>query len=277
MNKKKISNIDINKVFIRSTLLQGSWNFERMQALGFCYSIIPVINKLYHDNKKEKLKAVQRHLEFFNTHPYMVAPILGVIIAMEEKKANGAKISKGTINSIKIGLMGPLAGIGDPIFWGTIRPILSALGASLSINGNIIGPIIFFLSFNIIRISALYYGIHYGYKKGLNIVKELNKNLLNKLTEGSSILGLFIMGSLVSKWTKVNIPVVISNIQQYQSNIQKIITIQNILDQLIPGLVPLLLTLTCMWLLKKKVNPILIMMCIFIISIIGNFFQILQV
>ncbi len=277
MNKKKISNIDINKVFIRSTLLQGSWNFERMQALGFCYSIIPVINKLYHDNKKEKLKAVQRHLEFFNTHPYMVAPILGVIIAMEEKKANGAKISKSTINSIKIGLMGPLAGIGDPIFWGTIRPILSALGASLSINGNIIGPIIFFLSFNIIRISALYYGIHYGYKKGLNIVKELNKNLLNKLTEGSSILGLFIMGSLVSKWTKVNIPVVISNIQQYQSNIQKIITIQNILDQLIPGLVPLLLTLTCMWLLKKKVNPILIMMSIFIISIIGNFFQILQV
>ncbi len=277
MNKKKISNIDINKVFIRSTLLQGSWNFERMQALGFCYSIIPVINKLYHDNKKEKIKAVQRHLEFFNTHPYMVAPILGVIIAMEEKKANGAKISKSTINSIKIGLMGPLAGIGDPIFWGTIRPILSALGASLSINGNIIGPIIFFLSFNIIRISTLYYGIHYGYNKGLNIVKELNKNLLNKLTEGSSILGLFIIGALVSKWTKVNIPVVVSNIQQYQSNIKQITTIQNILDQLIPGLIPLLLTLTCMWLLKKKINPLLIMMCIFIISIAGNFFKILQV
>ncbi len=277
MNKKKISSTDINKVFIRSTLLQGSWNFERMQALGFCYSMIPVINKLYHDNKKEKKKAVQRHLEFFNTHPYMVAPILGVIIAMEEKKANGAKINKSTINSIKIGLMGPLAGIGDPIFWGTIRPILSAVGASLSTNGSLIGPIVFFISFNIIRISALYYGIHYGYKKGLNIVKELNENLLQKLTEGSSILGLFIMGSLVSKWTKINIPVVISNVKQYQSNVQQITTVQNILDQLIPGLVPLLLTLTCMWLLKKKINPLLIMMCIFIICIVGNFYQILHI
>ncbi len=276
MNKKKINNTDLNKVFLRSTLLQGSWNFERMQALGFCYAMIPVINKLYYDNKKEKKKAVQRHLEFFNTHPYMVAPILGVVIAMEEKKANNSKINKSVINSIKIGLMGPLAGIGDPIFWGTIRPILSALGASLSINGSILGPIIFFLSFNIIRLSTLYYGIHYGYKKGLNIVKELNENLLKKLTEGSSILGLFIMGALVSKWTKINIPVVVSKIKEYQSNIIKITTIQNIFDQLIPGLIPLLLTLTCMWLLKKKINPLSIMMFIFLISILGNYFQILQ-
>ncbi len=276
MNNKKINNTDINKVFIRSTLLQGSWNFERMQALGFCYAMIPIINKLYHNNDTKKKKAVQRHLEFFNTHPYMVAPILGVVIAMEEKKANGSKINKSTINSIKIGLMGPLAGIGDPIFWGTIRPIISALGASLSINGSIIGPIVFFLSFNIIRISTLYYGIHYGYKKGLNIIKELNENLLQKLTEGSSILGLFIMGALVSKWTKINIPVIISNIQQYQNNTKQITTIQNIFDQLIPGLIPLLSTLTCMWLLKKKINPLLIMICIFIISITGNYFQILK-
>ncbi len=276
MNKKKINNTDLNKVFLRSNLLQGSWNFERMQALGFCYAMVPIINKLYHDNKKEKKKATQRHLEFFNTHPYMVAPILGVIIAMEEKKANGSNIDESAINSLKIGLMGPLAGIGDPIFWGTLRPILAALGSSLALDGNIIGPIIFFLSFNTIRISTLYYGIHYGYRKGLNIVKTLNKNLLQKLTEGSSILGLFIMGALVNKWTKINIPVVISNVQQYQSNVRKITTIQNIFDQLIPGLIPLLLTLTCMWLLKKKINPILIMTCIFIISIIGNYFKILQ-
>ncbi len=276
MKNKKINSTDLSKVFLRSTFLQGSWNFERMQALGFCFSIIPIIDKLYNDNPKEKKKALKRHLEFFNTQPYMVAPILGVIIAMEEKRANGIKINSSTINSIKIGLMGPLAGIGDPIFWGTIRPILSALGASFAITGNIIGPIIFFISFNIIRLLTLYYGLYYGYKKGIKIVQDIGNNLIQKLTEGSSILGLFIMGVLVNKWTKINIPVIISKIQYYQNKIIQEITVQDILDQLLPGLFPLLLTLTCMWLLNKKINPLMIMIGLFIFSIFGKYFNLLS-
>ncbi len=276
MKNKKINSTDLSKVFIRSTFLQGSWNFERMQALGFCFSIIPIIDKLYNDNSKEKKKALKRHLEFFNTQPYMVAPILGVVIAMEEKRANGIKINSSAINSIKIGLMGPLAGIGDPIFWGTIRPILSALGASFAITGNIIGPIIFFISFNTIRLLTLYYGLYYGYKKGIGVVQDIGNNLIQKLTEGSSILGLFIMGVLVNKWTKINIPIVISKIQYYQDKIIQEITVQDILDQLLPGLFPLLLTLICMWLLNKKTNPLIIMTGLFIFSIFGKYFNLLN-
>ncbi len=273
MNIKKINKNDINKVFIRSTFLQSSWNFERMQSLGFCFSIIPIINKLYNNNKKKK-KAIKRHLEFFNTQPYMVAPILGVVIALEEQKANGININKKTINNIKIGLMGPLAGIGDPIFWGTVRPILSSLSSNLSINGSIIGPILFFISFNVIRLTTLYFGIHYGYKKGINIIKDISNNLLQKITEGSSILGLFIMGALINKWTKISIPIVISNIKN--DKLKNVLTIQNILDKILPGILPLILTIICMWLLKKKINPLTIIMMIFLFSIISKYLHVIS-
>ncbi len=270
INKKNITLKDISNVCIRSTFLQGSWNFERMQALGFCYSIIPIINKFYSNNSIKRKQAIKRHLEFFNTHPYMVGPILGIIIAMEEQKANGMDITDNAINSIKVGLMGPLAGIGDPIFWGTIRPILAALGAGLSMTGNIIGPIIFFISFNTIRILVLYLGIKYGYNKGMDLIKKIDNNLLKKITEGASILGLFIMGALVNKWTSINIPIVISSIdKQNQINI---ITIQDICNQILPSIIPLLLTTCCMWLLKKKINPLIIITFIFIFSIIGNYY-----
>ncbi len=274
--KNKIRSSDINIVFIRSIFIQGSWNFERMQSLGFCFSILPIIKKLYCKDEKEKKKALKRHLEFFNTHPYMVSPILGIIIAMEEKKANGFNIKSSTINNIKVGLMGPLAGVGDPIFWGTIRPILSALGSSLSITGNILGPLIFFLIFNIIRLTYMYYSLFIGYKKGINIIEDIssNNNILKKVTEGSSILGLFVLGALVNKWTNINIPLIISKIEK-TINITNIITLQNIFDQLIPGLIPLILTLICMWLLNKKINPFFIIISLFLISIVCNYFHFL--
>ncbi len=274
MEKKKINTKDLIKVFIRVHLLQGSWNFERMQSLGFCFSLMPIIKKLYHNNEKEKRLAIKRHLEFFNTHPYMVAPILGIIISMEEKKSNGFKITDKTINNIKVGLMGPLAGVGDPIFWGTLRPILSALGSSIASNGNIMGPIIFFSLFNIIRLTTIYYGITYGYKKGLNIIKKLNKNLIKKITEASSILGLFVMGSLVNKWTKISMPVIITMTKK-NNHVTNIITVQNVLDQILPGIIPLILTLSCMWLLKKKTNPLIIIVYLFIFSIIGSYLKII--
>lgn len=269
-NNKNITTADIRAVFIRSNLFQGSWNFERMQALGFCFSMIPIIRCLYSENQEECKKAIKRHLEFFNTHPYVAAPILGVTIAMEEQRANGVSIDDSAINSLKIGLMGPLAGVGDPIFWGTIRPILAALGASIAITGSIIGPILFFIIFNLIRLNTRYYGLIYGYRKGLSIVKDMKKGLIRKLTEGSSILGLFIMGALVNKWTHINIPIIIS---QFTDNKGKIhtTTVQNILDQLMPGLIPLLLTFGSMYLLRNKINGLWIIIGFFILGIFGYY------
>jgi PTS system mannose-specific IID component len=129
---KKLTPGDIRGVFLRSNLFQGSWNFERMQALGFCFCMVPVIRRLYPENNDDRKQAIKRHLEFFNTHPYVAAPVLGVTLAMEEQRANGAPIDDAAINGLKVGLMGPLAGVGDPIFWGTVRPVFAALGAGIA-------------------------------------------------------------------------------------------------------------------------------------------------
>ncbi|EOR69368.1 PTS system mannose-specific transporter subunit IID [Yersinia enterocolitica subsp. palearctica YE-P4] len=266
--EKKLTPADIRGVFIRSNLFQGSWNFERMQALGFCFSMVPAIRRLYPENSEERKQAIKRHLEFFNTQPFVAAPILGVTLAMEEQKANGAEIDDAAINGIKVGLMGPLAGVGDPIFWGTVRPVLAALGAGIAMSGSLLGPLLFFVLFNLVRLLTRYYGVAYGYSKGVNIVSDMDGGLLQKLTEGASILGLFVMGALVNKWTHVNIPVVVSKITNPAGE-TTVTTVQTILDQLMPGLVPLLLTFGCMWLLRRKVNALWIIMGFFAIGIFG--------
>ncbi|MDU8924001.1 PTS mannose transporter subunit IID [Pasteurellaceae bacterium LIM206] len=266
---KKVTKSDLNAVVMRSNLFQGSWNFERMQALGFAYSMVPVIKRLYPDpNSPERKAAIKRHLEFFNTQPFVAAPVLGVTIAMEEQRANGKEIEDSAINGIKVGLMGPLAGVGDPIFWGTARPIFAALGAGLALNGDILGPILFFVLFNLVRLATRYYGVTYGYKKGLDVVGDMSGGLLQKLTEGASILGLFIMGALVQKWTSINVPLVVSVIQK-QDGTTEITTVQSILDSLMPGLLPLLVTFACMWLLRNRVNALWIIIGFFAIGIFG--------
>lgn len=274
--QKKLSKNDLFWVFVRSNFLQGSWNFERMQALGFAFSMTPAIRKLYPEGSEERKQAMRRHNEFFNTHPFMAAPIVGVTLAMEEERANGAPIDDAAINGIKVGLMGPLAGVGDPIFWGTIRPVFAALGASLALTGSILGPILFFILFNAVRLGMRWWGVSYGYKKGSNVVSDMGGHVLQKLTEGASILGLFVMGALVNKWTKVNIPVVISSIKNPTTGKTDVTTIQSVLDQLMPGIVPLALTFLCMWLLRKRVNALVIILGFFVVGIIGYWLNILK-
>ena len=263
--EKKLTKSDITSMFIRSNLHQGSWNYERMQALGYCFAMVPVIKRLYTGD--ERKQALKRHLEFFNTQPFVTAPILGVTAAMEEQKANGADIDDGAINGLKIGLMGPLAGVGDPIFWGTLRPVAAALGASIALTGSILGPILFFVIFNAVRLAIRYYGVTYGYSKGTTIVADMAGGKLQKLTEGASILGLFVMGALVNRWTTINIPIVVSTIAKADGTVE-ITTIQTILNSLLPGLLPLLATFACMKLLKMKVNAVWIIFRIFILGIL---------
>ena len=107
--KIQLSKSDRQKVWWRSQFLQGSWNYERMQNLGWAYSLIPAIKKLY-TKKEDQAAALERHLEFFNTHPYVAAPIMGVTLALEEERANGVEIDDAAIQGVKIGMMGPLAG-----------------------------------------------------------------------------------------------------------------------------------------------------------------------
>ena len=296
MTKKvKLTKKDRLSIWWRSFFIQGSWNYERMQNGGWAFSLIPAIKKLY-KTKEDRAAALTRHLEFFNTHPYVASPIIGVTLALEEDRANGAPVDDVTIQGVKVGMMGPLAGIGDPVFWFTVRPILGALGASLAMSGNILGPIIFFLGWNIIRMIFTWYTQEFGYKAGSRITEDLSGSLLQDVTKGASILGMFILGSLVNRWVSINFTPVISSVQlskgayidwsslpagangikeallQQAAGLSltpdKVTTLQNNLDSLIPGLTGLLLTLLCMWLLKKKISPIIIILSLFVIGII---------
>jgi PTS system fructose-specific IID component len=266
-NEKRLTKNDIFSMFIRSNFLLGSFNFERVQAMGYCYVMIPAIKRLYGPGAQRNA-ALKRHLEWFNTHPWISAPIFGVTAAMEEEMANKKDFDEKAISGMKIGLMGPLAGVGDPIFWGTLRPVLAALGASLALGGNIAGPLLFFILINAIRLSTKYYGLKYGYLKGTEILKDLVGNRIQKLTEGASILGLFVMGALVSKWTTINIPVVVSRIKDDSGKVV-VKTVQDVLDSILPGLLPLALTLLVAWMLRKGTNPLLIIFGIFLIGIGG--------
>ena len=120
--EKMLTTRDLRRMYWRSTFLLGSFNFERMQAMGFCYTLMPAIRKFYRDDKSAQAAALKRHLEFYNTHPWVSSVVFGVTAAREEQKAKGEEISEETITSVKVGLMGPLAGVGDPIFWGTAAP-----------------------------------------------------------------------------------------------------------------------------------------------------------
>ncbi|WP_312982650.1 PTS system mannose/fructose/sorbose family transporter subunit IID, partial [Leuconostoc falkenbergense] len=200
--KIELTQKDRLSVAWRSQFLQGSWNYERMQNVGWAYAMIPAIKKLY-KSKEDRASALKRHLEFFNTHPYVASPIIGVTLALEEERANGAPIDDTAIQGVKVGMMGPLAGIGDPVFWFTVRPILGALGASLAMSGNILGPILFFVLWNVIRMAFLWYTQEFGYKAGSAITQDLSGGLLKDITKGASILGMFILAVLVERWVSI--------------------------------------------------------------------------
>ena len=300
--KLQLSKSDRQKVWWRSTFLQGSWNYERMQNLGWAYALIPAIKKLY-TSKEDRAAALKRHLEFFNTHPYVAAPIIGVTLALEEERANGAEIDDTAIQGVKIGMMGPLAGVGDPVFWFTVRAILGALGASLAMAGNIVGPLLFFFGWNIIRMAFLWYTQELGYKAGSEITKDLSGGIIQKITKGASILGMFILAVLVERWVSINFTVNLPStklsegayIEFPKGNVtgtelqgilgkvadglslspEKANTLQGQLNSLIPGLMGLALTFLCMWLLKKKVSPITIIIGLFIVGIAARFFGIM--
>ena len=269
-SEKMLNNRDLMRMYWRSTFLLGSFNFERMQAMGFCYTLMPAIRKFYRDDKSAQAAALKRHLEFYNTHPWVSSVVFGVTAAMEEQKSKGEEISEETITSVKVGLMGPLAGVGDPVFWGTARPVLAALGAGLAAqSGSIVGPLLFVVGINLLRVLTRWYGLKFGYERGTEMVTEVGGGQLKKITQMAAIMGLFVMGALVSKWTSIKFPAVVSSVKN-DAGITVDTTVQSILDQLLPGLAALGLTFLCMWLLNKKVNALWIILGMFAVGILGR-------
>jgi mannose/fructose/sorbose-specific phosphotransferase system IID component len=265
--EKKVTKKDLVKVWWRSLFIMSTINYERFQSMGFTYAILPVLRRLY-KTKEEMSDALKRHMCMFNTNPYFSNPILGVTAALEEANANGHDMTE-TINGVKVALMGPFAGIGDGLFDGTIRAILEAIGAGLALQGSILGPIFFLVTWNAIQLSFRYWGTFYGYKTGAGIVKDIKKesNALNKITKAAGVIGLVVLGALVANWITMYTPIKIAVGQDPKNAIE----LQQVLDNILPGIMPLALTMLVAWLLKKNVKINYILLGIFIFAFVATF------
>jgi fructoselysine/glucoselysine PTS system EIID component len=261
--KSNLSKRVLRKVFFRSLALEANFNFESWQNTGFAFSIIPVLKKLY-ATKESMSQALKRHLQFFNTTAHGSTLILGITAAMEEQNSQQENFDEESINTVKTGLMGPLAGVFDSLFWGTLKVIAAGVGISLAINGNILGPIFFLLIFNIPHFLLRYNLTFIGYNAGNKFLQNLAKtNVMDKLTTGASILGLMVIGAMPAILMPVTTPLKIGTADSQ-------VALQGILDQLVPGLLPLALTFFAFYLVRKGIKTTWILLGVLALGFAGS-------
>lgn len=260
----EIGKKELTSIFLRSLSLEYSWNYERQQNMGYCFAMLPAIKKIY-KKKEDQIAAAKRHMEFFNTTPYVATAVFGISTAMEESNAKNEDFDTSSINSVKVALMGPLAGIGDSMFWGTLRVIATGIGTSLAMQGNILGPILFWLIFNIPALLVRYLCLKFGYQFGTSFLDKIEESgMMPKLTFGAAVLGLMVIGAMIPSMISVHILGALGSGDAA-------VNIQDILDGIMPNLAPFALTLGIYGFLQKKVKVAKILVTLMIIGIVGAF------
>ena len=246
-----------NKMVWRSVYLQASFNYERMQAGGWLYSILPGLEKI-HTDKKDLSASMAHNLEFFNTHPFLVNFVMGIVLSLEQNKTDIQ-----TIRAVRVAAMGPLGGIGDALFWFTLVPITAGITANMAIAGNIAAPFIFLLIFNAVQFGLRYFLMHWSYRKGTDAISIMTANA-KEFTRAASILGIFVVGALTSAMGATSVNIVIPNGEAK-------INIQSILDGILPSMLPLGLTLLLFYLMQKhKWTPIRCILLLLCLGILGS-------
>lgn len=241
----------------------SSLSFERLESFGFCLGMMPALKKLY-PNKEDRTEAMKRHSSFYNTEPQLGAIINGMAVGLEEKKANGEPIDGETINALKVGLMGPIAGIGDSMIPGMLIPILLSIGMALAAGGNILGPIFYIVSYNLIIIFGSYSLFMKGYKMGAGSVEVLVSHESTKIREALSLLGIFVMGGVAASYVNLNTGL------EFVTEDGVNIVVQNMIDGIFPKLMPLIVVLGSWWAMaKKNVSPVQSMLGMVVFSAIG--------
>lgn len=246
---KKVSKKALNKCFVNWLVFAHScYNYERLQGTGFCYAMEPVISELYKDDPEGKKEALMRHTAFFNTEVRIGSAIVGLTAAMEERIASGEKeLADDALPSIKYGLMGPLAGIGDTFVQAILSPLLLSFGIGLAMEGNVFGPIMYFVLFLVLLYLMGRYSFNLGYKKGDETIMQLiESGKINKIIAGAGIMGCTVMGALVANYVSLTTKV------QFQLTTGVFDLQANFFDAIMPKILPLLLTLGVYYLMDKK-------------------------
>lgn len=261
-----ITKKDLWRTFRYALAIESGNCTTRQEADGILQGMIPVLDKVYED-KSKRAEAYQRHCELFLTEGRMASICIGISCAMEERNAKVGDIDVDSINAIKVALMGPLAGVGDSLLHGTLRPIMAGLACSMvTASGytSAIGPFLFFAVMTIVGMAVRYFGIFKGYEGGLALVANLQEGgMLDRLTKYAGIAAFTVCGGFISSLVYVTL-----NVSYTQG--ETVIALQEVLDGLMPNLIPLLYTLLMYWLIdKKKVNIILLMFITILLGVAG--------
>ena len=264
--EKRITNKDLMKVWWRWVFFQeASVSYERLQAPGFFYAISPVLGKLYGDNPEELTAACKRHMQFYNSEPYCGLAIHGITLALEEERANGAPISDEAINSLKTGLMGPLAGLGDSVRAGTIAPIVTAFCISIGQTGNLIAP--FLLEGILVAIVWPFaiWLLKKSYHTGKEGIQEIfSSGKLNWITTMTSTLGGITLGALAASYVTLSSP-----LEFVLGKGSKIALQADVLDVILKNILPLSMVLLSVYLLNKKVSAVKIILILAAVCALG--------
>jgi fructoselysine and glucoselysine-specific PTS system IID component len=266
-NEKMFTKKDMTKMAVNAGALgmEYSWNYPRQMHLAFCMMIEKCLRKIYKDDPEGYAAALTRHVAFFNITPQLAPFVGGIAVSMEEKVATG-ELEGTAVDSVKAALMGPLSGIGDSIFLGCIRVIAVAVGASLAATGNVLGPILYFLIYNIPAFLVRIFGARLGYDLGFSFLTNAQKSgLMDKIMYAAGIVGTMVIGAMSSDMFWATLPTKIGSGDSAT-------TLQKILDGIMPGMLGIAALGIYYWLLKKKVNPMILIIGTMILGIAGAFF-----
>ena len=254
---------DLRSIFWRSLPMEFSWHYERQMHMGFEFMMIPVLRKIYR-NDPEKLKsALVRHLEFFNCSMYLIPFIGGIVAAMEEMNAKDDDFDESAISTMKVALMGPLAGIGDSLFFGTLRILAIGIGTSFAAQGSILGTILFLAIFNIPQFICRWICTFKGYELGASYLESFQQSgLMDKFMMAASIVGVMVIGGMTNELIWVNSPITFGSGDAATALI-------DVINGIMPGTLSLAALGIYYWLLKKKVNVVVLLVGTIIVGILG--------
>lgn len=241
----------------------SSMSYEKLQAHAWAYAFIPFAKKYYKDDPEKQRDMMVRHSMFYNTEPQTGQIITGIVTSLEEQIAMGKELDPDLPVNIKTTLMGPLAGVGDSIIQGIIVPTLLSIGMGLASDGSALGPIFYIVAYGIIGPLISYLSFKYGYLLGVNAVDHVVGEGAKRITDAFNVLGIMVVGGLASSTilltTPINIPLG-----------EEMMPLQEVLDGIFPGLLPLIMVLVSWWLLaKKRVSATRVILILTVIVSIG--------
>jgi len=269
MTSDKLTKKAFRKAFWRTFSMGASWEFSKQLGTGYSYAMVPLLEEIF-KNKPEKLKeSLKRNTEFFNVSNFCSSTIMGISTSMEEEYAQNDDFDPPTISNIKASLMGPLSAIGDSLVMGTWRIICTSIAAAFALKGNVVGPLLFILAYNIPCTLVRWYGLKYGYTLGVGFLDKLNSTgAMEKLSYYSSILGMIVIGAMTSNYVVIKTPL------SFGKGGAKLTLQGDILNQIVPGLLSLLAVFIMYKLLKKGVNVGWIMLGTFVLGIVCSYFKV---